>query len=46
MPPKGVKTVMGRANPGAASTIEKMASLKRLIRTVGVEAKKETQAIL
>jgi len=39
-PPKGVKTLMGQANPGGreTGTIEKVASLRRPIRTAGVEA--------
>jgi len=44
-PPKGVKPAMGQTNmvgrqPG---TIEKVASLRRPIRTVGVEAKKRLE---
>src|SRR5882724_2667253 len=42
-PPKGVKTAMGQAYPGAAGMIEKTASPKRPIRTVGVEVKKRLE---
>jgi len=44
-PPKGVKPAMGQTDTGGRQPgmIEKVASLRRLTRTVGVEAKKQLE---